>query len=116
VLSQTVKFGQTITQFMDALPVQHATPELRIDCPDTLKFGVMDKIQNKVTAAYAAADISVIDGVRVRSQGGWWLLRASNTEAALVARAEAETPETLASLIGEITATLKAAGLDWTFA
>lgn len=116
VLSQTVKFGQTITQFMDALPVQHATPELRIDCPDTLKFGVMDKIQNKVTTAYAAADISVIDGVRVRSQGGWWLLRASNTEAALVARAEAETPETLASLIGEITTTLKAAGLDWTFA
>jgi phosphomannomutase len=49
----------------------------------------------------------------VRSADGWWLIRASNTEAALVARAEARSATGLEQLIDEIHKTLKVAGLDW---
>ena len=113
VITQMVKGGQSITAFMDSLPEQHATPELRIDCPDTVKFGAMEKIQAHVLSEYDAGDVNSIDGVRVRCGDGWWLIRASNTEAALVARAEAADPAALDRLLGDIEATLSAAGLDW---
>ena len=58
-------------------------------------------------------DVNVIDEVRVRAPGGWWLVRASNTEAALVARAEAGDEATLDGLLGDIETTLAAAGLAW---
>ncbi len=113
VITQMVETGQSITAFMESLPVQHATPELRIDCPDTRKFSTMDRIQGHVLTHHDETDVNVIDGVRVRSKAGWWLIRASNTEAALVARAEAASADGLAGLIDELEGTLKAAGLDW---
>ncbi|MGB1668541.1 MAG: phosphomannomutase/phosphoglucomutase [Candidatus Puniceispirillaceae bacterium] len=113
VITQTVKGGQSITEFMDSLPEQHATPELRIDCPDTVKFDSMEKIRAHVLSGHDAADVNSIDGVRVRSGDGWWLIRASNTEAALVARAEAADRTALDRLLGDIETTLAAAGLDW---
>jgi len=57
--------------------------------------------------------LSLIDGVRVRNSDGWWLVRASNTEAALVARAEGKTPENLNKLVGQIEDMLAGAGLVW---
>ena len=113
VITQMVKGGQSITEFMDSLPEQHATPELRIDCPDTVKFDSMEKIWAHVLSGHDAADVNSIDGVRVRSSDGWWLIRASNTEAALVARAEAADRTALDRLLGDIETTLAAAGLDW---
>jgi phosphomannomutase len=113
VITQMVETGQSISTFMDSLPIQHATPELRIDCEDTLKFGTMDRIHNHVLTRHDASNVNAIDGVRVRSAAGWWLIRASNTEAALVARAEAASAVGLEQLVEEIRATLKAAGLDW---
>ena len=113
VITQMVKGGQSITEFMDSLPEQHATPELRIDCPDTVKFDAMEKIRAHVLSGHDAKDVNSIDGVRVRSGDGWWLIRASNTEAALVARAEAAGREALDRLLGDIETTLTAAGLDW---
>ena len=113
VITQMVETGQSITDFMDSLPVQHATPELRIDCPDTHKFGTMDRIHSHVLTRHDEADVNAIDGVRVRTGAGWWLIRASNTEAALVARAEADSADGLTRLIDELEGTLKAAGLDW---
>ncbi|MEL0302486.1 MAG: phosphomannomutase/phosphoglucomutase, partial [Rhodobiaceae bacterium] len=115
VITQMVETGQSITAFMDSLPVQHATPELRIDCEDTQKFGTMDRIHNHVLTRHDASNVNAIDGVRVRAAGGWWLIRASNTEAALVARAEAGSAAGLEQLVDEIRATLKAAGLDWRY-
>ena len=85
VVTQMVTGGQSIASFMESLPEQHATPELRIDCPDEVKFGAMEKISAHVLSSHDPADVNTIDGVRVRSGGGWWLIRASNTEAALVA-------------------------------
>lgn len=113
VITQMVKGGQSITEFMDSLPEQHATPELRIDCPDTVKFDAMEKIRAHVLSGHDAKDVNSIDGVRVRSGDGWWLIRASNTEAALVARAEAAGRAALERLLGDIETTLAAAGLDW---
>ena len=113
VITQMVETGQSITAFMDSLPVQHATPELRIDCPDTRKFDVMESIHTHVLSRHDESDVNAIDGVRVRSDAGWWLIRASNTEAALVARAESGSAGGLDRLITEIEATLTAAGLDW---
>ena len=113
VITQMVTGDQSIADFMDSLPEQHATPELRIDCPDEVKFGAMEKISAHVLASHDPADVNTIDGVRVRSGDGWWLIRASNTEAALVARAEAMDKAGLDQLLGDIEATLAAAGLDW---
>ena len=113
ILTQMVRTGQSITAFMDVLPEQHATPELRIDCADDRKFAVMEKLQAVVAQNYAAEAINTIDGVRVTGTTGWWLIRASNTEAALVARAEAVSPEALTQLTSEIQAALADADLSW---
>jgi len=114
VLCQMAKTGHSITDFIDSLPPQYATPELRIDCPDDAKFGVMEQIAKYVSMKTASADVTLIDGVRVRIDNGWWLLRASNTEAALVARAEGKTPVILAKLVKDIEVALATAGLKWT--
>ena len=108
------KTGQSITDFIDSLPPQYATPEIRIDCPDDAKFSVMEQIANHVRMKTKSTDVTLIDGVRVRIDNGWWLLRASNTEAALVARAEGKTPEILAKLVKDIEVALATAGLKWT--
>jgi len=115
VITQMVESGQSITAFMDSLPDQHATPELRIDCPDTQKFDTMQNIHSHVLTQRDERDVNAIDGVRVRTADGWWLVRASNTEAALVARAEADSAAGLDRLIDEIQTTLNSAGLDWQY-
>ena len=113
VLCQMAKIGQSITDFVDGLPPQHATPELRIDCPDDKKFSVINRLANEAKARFGEESLSLIDGVRVRNDDGWWLVRASNTEAALVARAEGKTPEILDRLVGQIEDALAGAGLIW---
>jgi phosphomannomutase/phosphoglucomutase len=76
------------------LPPAHSTPELRVDCPDDLKFTVADRVRDRFRAA--GNDIIDVDGVRVQFPHGWGLVRASNTQPVLVMRFEAETPEQLA--------------------
>ncbi len=70
-----------------SLPRTVSTPELRFDCDDMRKFGVIEEVAARLKSD--GAEVSAIDGVRVRTLDGWWLLRASNTQAVLVARAEA---------------------------
>ncbi len=115
ILTQTVRTGQSITAFLDSLPDQHTTPELRINCADDRKFVIMEKLQSIIAQQYACEAINTIDGIRVTLPSGWWLIRASNTEAALVARAEAASPDALEQLIMEIEMALASAGLSWSF-
>ena len=61
--------------------------------------------------AAAGADVNGIDGVRVSTADGWWLLRASNTQDVLVARAESSTQAGLDRLLAEVDAQLAASGL-----
>lgn len=79
---------QKLEQMRDELPEMINTPELRFPCPDDEKFDAVTRIQDALAAA--GADYSDIDGVRVNTEDGWWLLRASNTQAVLVARCEAK--------------------------
>jgi phosphomannomutase len=92
-----------------ALPRVVNTPELRFDCDDARKFRVIEEVAARLKAD--AAELSDIDGVRVRTADGWWLLRASNTQAVLVARAEASSEAGLERLKAALAAQLQASGL-----
>jgi len=85
--------GKTVKQLLADLPPSESTPEIRIDCPDSLKFKVADRVRDRFRAE--KRDIVDVDGVRVRFPQGWGLLRASNTQPVLVMRFEAETPAQL---------------------
>jgi phosphomannomutase len=91
VLRIVVESGKPLSELVDALPVLHASAEFRITCADDKKFTVVDAIAAELAAD--GASVSTLDGVRVSTPEGWWLLRASNTQAALVARCEGSTPE-----------------------
>ena len=86
------------------LPQVVNTPELRFPCDDTRKFAVIAEVAGRLKTA--GAKLSDIDGVRVQTDDGWWLLRASNTQAVLVARAEAADAAGLerlkAALVGQL--------------
>lgn len=103
-----------LTERIDALPKVHSTPEIRIPCPDDTKFAIIARISQKLRTTGAA--FIDIDGIRATvsndSGEGWWLLRASNTEPALVARCEAASAVALAHLIHELRTTLTSVGLD----
>jgi phosphomannomutase len=103
------KATESCSQMIDALPHFYNTPEIRIDCPDDRKFSVIERISEQL--AGEGAIVSTIDGVRVSRPEGWWLLRASNTQPALVARCEASSEEGLASLKKEVDSYLKSHNL-----
>ena len=85
--------GKTVAQLLADLPPSHSTPEIRIDCPDDVKFKVAALVRDRFRAE--GRDIVDVVGVRVRFPNGWGLLRASNTQPVLVSRFEAETPAQL---------------------
>ena len=86
------------------VPVTHATPELRVDCPDHLKFGLVERVLAHYRATHEVIDV---DGARVQFAGGWGLVRASNTQPVLVLRFEAESAERLAEIRQEVEATVE---------
>jgi phosphomannomutase/phosphoglucomutase len=97
-----------LARLLADLPRTFATPEIRVDCSDEEKFGVVDR-----AAAYFAARYTVnqIDGVRIAFPDGWGLLRASNTQPVLVLRFEATSPEALERYRAEVTGWLAAQGV-----
>jgi phosphomannomutase len=96
----------------DRLPAMFNTPELRLDCDEARKFAIVAEISERLRRR--GAEIIDIDGVRVKTPEGWWLIRASNTQAVIVARAEATTADGLAQLKREIVAELAASGMGVT--
>ncbi|MCX7785862.1 MAG: phosphomannomutase, partial [candidate division WOR-3 bacterium] len=84
---------KSLSEMVAEIPYYYSTPEIRVDCPDDLKFQITNalrdyfKMQNHETID--------IDGVRVLFSDGWGLVRASNTQPVLVLRFEAKTPERL---------------------
>lgn len=87
--------GRTVAQLLADVPKTHNTPEIRVDCPDAIKFDVVDRVTEHFRRREKVIDI---DGVRVLFDGGWGLVRASNTQPALVLRFEALRPERLAEI------------------
>ncbi|WP_448663196.1 phosphoglucomutase/phosphomannomutase PgmG [Sphingomonas sp. CJ20] len=102
--------GKSLTQIKDEMPAMINTPEMRFQVSDTRKFAVIDEILARLEAE--GADVNRTDGARVNTPDGWWLLRASNTQDVLVARAEAKTQEGLDRLMAMIDAQLAASGLE----
>jgi phosphomannomutase len=91
------------------LPQVVNTPEVRFDCDDTRKFQVIEEVAERLRQE--GATVSEIDGVRVLTDDGWWLLRASNTQAVLVARCEAKNEAGLDRLKAALVAQLAKSGL-----
>lgn len=85
LLSRT---GQKLSQLLSDVPKTHITPEIRVPCPDEIKFRVVDQVKEELRKDYPIIDV---DGVRVKFEDGWGLLRASNTQPVLVLRFEALT-------------------------
>ncbi len=100
---------ETLAARRDRMAPMINTPELRFDCPDERKFAVIEEVKARLAAA--GAEVNGIDGVRVSTDEGWWLLRASNTQAVLVARAEARDEAGLARLKEQIRSHLLATGV-----
>ncbi len=88
------------------VPKTYATPELRVDCPDDVKFGVPDRVAAHFAKTY---DVNTLDGVRVNFGDGWGLVRASNTGPVLVMRVEAQTPERRDALLTDLQSAVRAA-------
>ncbi|MEW6248453.1 MAG: phosphomannomutase/phosphoglucomutase [Nitrospirota bacterium] len=117
ILAKTEK---PLSSLVADLPPTSVTPEIRVDCPDTIKFDLVKRVQAQF-AAYAKAnqplapsglrlrDLVTIDGVRAIFEDGWGLIRASNTQPALVLRFEAASPERLNAIRSAIERELDAA-------
>jgi phosphomannomutase len=100
---------KSLADMLDEMPHVINTPELRLPCPEARKFVIVKEIHERMKQRGAA--ITDIDGVRVKTDDGWWLVRASNTGALVVARAEATTEEGFARVKAELAAELEASGL-----
>jgi phosphomannomutase len=109
VLGILARMDGKLSAVRKALPQVINTPEVRFNCDDTRKFAVIEEVAARLRAENAK--VSGIDGVRVLTADGWWLLRASNTQAVLVARAEAATEAGLERLKAELVTQLSASGL-----
>jgi len=109
VLGVIARSDETVAEFRASLPTVINTPELRFDCAEDRKFQVVEEVAARLKAS--GDIVSDTDGVRVTTEDGWWLLRASNTQAVLVARAESTSEAGLSKLKSELAGQLAASGL-----
>jgi phosphomannomutase len=101
--------GRSLTEIMDAMPKSVATPEMRFPVDEPRKFALVDEVRERLSGEGAKVDAT--DGVRVGTADGWWLLRASNTQDVLVARAEAKDEAGLERLVAQIDRQLSKSGV-----
>ena len=101
--------GKSMTEIRGAMPAMVNTPEMRFQVDESRKFAVVDEVLDRLETE--GADVNRTDGARVTTPDGWWLLRASNTQDVLVARAEAKDQAGLDRLLAQIDAQLAASGL-----
>ena len=110
LMAASAKLGKSVTELRSAMPEMINTPEMRFQVDEARKFPVIDEVLERLSAD--GADVNNTDGARVNTLDGWWLLRASNTQDVLVARAEASSEEGLDRLMAQIDAQLAASGLE----
>ena len=109
LIAASARLGKSVTQLRGEMPALVNTPELRFQVDETRKFAVVEEVRERLSAA--GAEVDATDGVRVSTPDGWWLLRASNTQDVLVARAESDDQAGLDNLMAQIDAQLAASGL-----
>ena len=110
LMGEIASRGESLADFRDSLPAVMNTPEIRFPCAEDRKWAVIEEVRDRLTAA--GAELVTLDGVRVTSEDGWWLLRASNTQDVLVARCEAWDEAGLARLKADLISQLEASGLE----
>ena len=110
LLSIIANADDSLAEMRDRLPQMFNTPEVRFECDDRRKFDVAAEVKQRL-AGTSNVQVSDVDGVRVKNQDGWWLLRASNTQAVLVARCESSTAEGLERLKNALSEQLAASGV-----
>jgi phosphomannomutase len=108
LIAAASRLGRSVTQLRGAMPQMLNTPELRFQVDESRKFAAVEEVQQRLAATNA--DVNNIDGVRVTDEDGWWLLRASNTQDVLVARAESKTQAGLDRLVAQIDEQLARSG------
>ncbi|MDB5689073.1 MAG: phosphomannomutase [Sphingomonas bacterium] len=102
--------GGSLTALKDAMPVMVNTPEMRFQSSEDRKFKVVEEVLARLETE--GADVNKTDGARVNTPEGWWLLRASNTQDVLVARAEAKDQAGLDRLMAMINDQLAKSGVE----
>ena len=101
--------GQRIEDLLADVPTFVSTPEIRIDCPDTEKFAIVD---DAVRHFSAYREVVGVDGARILFGDGWGLIRASNTQPVLVARFEAKSEARLTEIRNEVEGWLRSRGVN----
>ncbi|MBW4331871.1 phosphomannomutase/phosphoglucomutase [Stakelama sp. CBK3Z-3] len=102
--------GKSMTQIRGEMPNMINTPEMRFQVDESRKFAIVDEVLDRLEAD--GADVNRTDGARVNTPDGWWLLRASNTQDVLVARAESTSREGLDRLVAQIDDQLAKSGVE----
>jgi phosphomannomutase len=110
LIEAATRLGKSVTELRGEMPAMVNTPELRFQVDEVRKFAIVDEVLARLTAAGATVDRT--DGARVLTDDGWWLLRASNTQDVLVARAEAKDEAALARLLAAIDEQLALSGVE----
>ena len=104
--------GKKLSDLCDELPQMVNTPEIRIEVPEIRKFDIIEEIKARLDATDVM--VNKIDGVRVLQDEGWWLIRASNTQNALVLRCEASNKNDLDILCARVLEELQASEINIT--
>lgn len=110
LIAASARLGKSVTELRSAMPALVNTPELRFQVDESRKFAAIDEVRTRLSGTDAKVDGT--DGVRVSTEDGWWLLRASNTQDVLVARAESTDRAGLDRLVAQIDEQLAASGIE----
>lgn len=114
LLAASARLGKSVTQLRSEMPDMLNTPEMRFQVDEARKFPAIAEVSERLTTnpGPEVDEVNATDGVRVNTKDGWWLLRASNTQDVLVARAESDTQEGLERLLAQIDEQLGLSGLE----
>jgi len=110
LMASAARLGKSVTQLRGNMPQMINTPEMRFQVDESRKFAAVDEVKERLSNT--DADVNGTDGVRVNTADGWWLLRASNTQDVLVARAESDSEDGLKRLMAQIDEQLGLSGLE----
>ena len=110
LIAASARLGRSVTELRTAMPAMINTPEMRFQVDESRKFAAIDEVAARLTDSPARVDAT--DGVRVTTDDGWWLLRASNTQDVLVARAESTSEAGLERLMAQIDEQLALSDLE----
>ncbi|MEP3052263.1 MAG: phosphomannomutase/phosphoglucomutase [Erythrobacter sp.] len=114
LIAASARLGKSVTQLRSDMPEMLNTPEMRFQVDEARKFPAIDEVTDRLTnnPGPEVESVNATDGVRVNTKDGWWLLRASNTQDVLVARAESDSEDGLARLLAQIDEQLALSGLE----